>query len=109
VQNILGILISVAYPEIWPGGRGQCSNTFATKEVNLQGCHLAFKKAESALFGLLLKQFSRNKMIWLFFNLEENSIFLELFWLNFNKTFNILRYFEISLIYFGKFSLKIWP
>jgi hypothetical protein len=36
-----------------------------------QGCHLAF-----------LKQFARNKMIWLFLaflNLDQNSIFLSLF------------------------------
>ncbi len=59
-----------------------------------------------------LIQFSRNKMIWpfgLFFNLEENSVFLGLFWLNFNKTSNIFWFFKIYLIYFGKFSLKIWP
>ncbi len=56
-----------------------------------------------------LKQFSRNKMIWPFFNLEENGIFLGLFWLNFNETSNILWYFKISLTYFGRFSLKIWP
>jgi hypothetical protein len=27
---------------------------------------------------------------WPFFNLEENSIFLSLFWLNFNKSYNTL-------------------
>ncbi len=44
-----------------------------------------------------------------FFNLEENSIFFSLFWLNFNKSYNTLWYFKNFLIYFSKFSLKIWP
>ncbi len=80
-----------------------------------QGCHLALKKAKSALFGLFwnsfleIRGFGHLAFSWPFFNLEENSIFLGLFWQNFNKTYNILWYFKIFLIYFGKFSLKIWP
>ena len=66
-------------------------------------------KGQISLIWPFLKQFSRNKMIWPFFNLEENGIFLGLFWLNFNETSNILWYFKISLTYFGRFSLKIWP
>jgi hypothetical protein len=46
--------------------------------------------------------------MWLFFDLEK-CIFLGLFWLDFGKTCNILRKSKINLIYFGKFSLQIWP
>ncbi len=72
-------------------------------------------KGQISLIWPFLKQFSRNKMIWpfglflAFFNLEENSIFLSLFWLNFNKSYNTLWYFKNFMIYFSKFSLKIWP
>ncbi len=58
---------------------------------------------------LEIKWFGHLDFSWLFFNLEDNSIFLSLFWLNFNKTYNTLWYFKFFLIYFGKFSLKIWP
>ncbi len=62
-------------------------------------------------FGLFWSSFLEIK--WFghlaFFNLEENSIFLGLIWLNFNKSYSILWYFKIYLIYFSKFSLKIWP
>ncbi len=80
-----------------------------------QGCHLAYKKAKSALFGLFwnsfleIKWFGHLAFSWPFFNLEENSIFLSLFWLNFNKSNNILWYFKNFMIYFRKISLKIWP
>ncbi len=77
-----------------------------------QGCHLAFKKAKSALFGLFcnsfleLKWFCHLPFSWPFFNIEEKSIFLGLFWLNFNKKCNILQYFKIYLIYFGKIYIE---
>ncbi len=58
---------------------------------------------------LEIKWFGHLAFSWPYFNLEENSIFLVLFWLNFNEASNILWYFKIYLIYFGKFSLKIWP
>jgi hypothetical protein len=72
---------------------------------NMQGCHLAFKKAKSALFGLFwnsfleIKWFGHLAFSWPFFNLEENSIFLGLFWLNFNKIYNILWYFKKKIWY----------
>ncbi len=44
-----------------------------------------------------------------FLDLNENRIFFGLFWQNFYKTYNILWYSKLNLIYFGKFSLKIWP
>jgi hypothetical protein len=61
------------------------------------------------------KQFSRNKRIWsfgiflAFFQSWRKKNFLGIFWQNFNKTYNILWYFKIVLIHFGKFSFKIWP
>ncbi len=56
-------------------------------------------------------QFSRNKMILQFglFSIMNKNIFLGPFWINFNKTCNILWYSKIYLIYFGKFSMKICP
>jgi hypothetical protein len=47
--------------------------------------------------------------IWSFFDLDENSIYFGLFWQNFYKKYKIFCYSKIYLIYFGKFSLKIWP
>ncbi len=73
-----------------------------------QGCHLAFIKPFWNSF-LKIKWFGRLVFSWPFFNLEENSVFLGLFWLHFYKTYYILGFFKICLIYFGKFSLKIWP
>ncbi len=58
---------------------------------------------------LEIKWFGHLAFSWPFFNLEENDIFLGLFWLNFNETSNILWYSKTYLIYFGKFSSKIWP
>ncbi len=65
-----------------------------------RGCHLTFTKAKSALCGLFwnsfleIKGFGHLAFSWPFLNLEENSIFLGLFWQNFNKTYNILWYFN---------------
>ncbi len=82
-----------------------------------QGCHLAFKKAKSALFGLFwnsfleIKWFGHLAFSWPFFNLEENSIFLGLFWINFSKTYNILWCFKkiwyILVNFLWKFGLYL--
>ncbi len=58
---------------------------------------------------LEIKWFGHLAFSWPFFNLEENVFFSGRFWLNVNKTYNILWYFKIYLIYLCKFSLKIWP
>jgi hypothetical protein len=65
-----------------------------------------------SLFIAFLKQFSRNKIIWpflAFFNPEENSIFLSLFWQNVNKIYNILWKSKNYFINLEKFYLEIWP
>jgi hypothetical protein len=86
-----------------------------TQAYEDQGCHLTFKKSQISIIStfwnsfLEIKWFGHLAFSWPFFNLEENSIFLGLFWLNFNKTYNTLWNFKIYLLNFGRFSLKIWP
>ncbi len=76
---------------------------------------LKIDKVTRLPFGLFwnsfleIEGFGHLAFSWPFFNLEENSIFLGLFWQNFNKTYKILWYFKKILIYFRKFSYKIWP
>jgi hypothetical protein len=87
-----------------------------------QGCHLAFKKAKSALFGLFwnsfleIKWFGHLAFSWPFFNLKENSFFLGLFWLNFNKNttfYSISKFiwyiFVNFRLKFGLFLAFFWP
>ncbi len=60
-------------------------------------------KSKISLFGLFLKQFARNKMIFTFGLLE----IFGLFWQNFYKTNNILWNSKNYLIFLAKFSKKI--
>ncbi len=73
-------------------------------DASHQGCQISFIWPSWNSF-LEIKWFCH---YWPSFNIEENSNFLGLFWLNFNKTYNILKNSKIYLIYFLlKFSLYL--
>jgi len=65
---------------------------------------LAFLNSKSAKFGLFLKLFARNKMVWpfdhflAFFNFVENSIFEGLFWTNLSKFQTFFEILNFNLV-----------